>query len=348
VDRDAREPALRRGRRSALLEELHEHLLADLLGLVGVGEEEAAERAHPPLLSAVERIVVELAARGRLHLPCPSALRRPDEATPAMVDSSGPSLRRGGRRGKCKGMEPALARALAALTTGIYVLTVRDGDRRHGMSSSWVTQVSGDPPLLMASVDRRHFTHDILARSGRFALNVVGERGRRLEDYFYSAASRRPDNLDAVAWDDAPDGLAAIVLITALAYLPIFRGGFIWDDETLITENRLLRTLGGLRAIWLEPARSPQYDPLGRLGGGAEERPGGPLLSPGPPPLSPLRPRAALGGALRPGLRRLRARGPQQDCCVYEHYEKALALEPALKQARENLNAVRAQQHGAP
>src|SRR5438046_9304204 len=207
VDGEARQPARRRGRRSALLEELHEHLLADLLGLVGVGEEEAAERAHPPLLSAVERIVVELAARGRLHVPCPSALRGPDEATPAMVDSSGPSLRRGGRRGKCRGMEPALARALAALTTGIYVLTVRDGDPRHGMSSSWVTQVSGDPPLLMASVDRRHVTHDILARSARFALNVVGHRGRRLEDYFYSAASRRPDNLDAVAWDDSPDGL---------------------------------------------------------------------------------------------------------------------------------------------
>jgi len=120
-----------------------------------------------------------------------------------MVDSSGPSLRRGGRRGKCMGMEPALA----ALTTGIYVLTVRDGERRHGMSSSWVTQVSGDPPLLMASVDRRHSTHDILARTRRFALNVVGERGRALEDYFYSAASRRPDNLDKVAWEDSPDGL---------------------------------------------------------------------------------------------------------------------------------------------
>ena len=36
--------------------------------------------------------------------------------------------------------------ALAALTTGIYVLTTRDGDARHGMSSSWVTQVSGTPP----------------------------------------------------------------------------------------------------------------------------------------------------------------------------------------------------------
>jgi len=105
------------------------------------------------------------------------------------------------------GMEPALARALAALTTGIYVLTVRDGDRRHGMSSSWVTQVSGDPPLVLAAVDRRHFTHDILARTRRFALNVVGQHGRTLEDYFYSPASHRPANLQEVAWDDSPDGL---------------------------------------------------------------------------------------------------------------------------------------------
>ena len=56
-------------------------------------------------------------------------------------------------------------------------------------------------------------------------------------------------------------GLAAIVLITAVAYLPILRGGFIWDDDTWITGNRLLRTLAGLRSIWLEPGL-PQYYPL--------------------------------------------------------------------------------------
>lgn len=104
-------------------------------------------------------------------------------------------------------MTPALADALAALTTGIYVLTLRDTALRHGMSSSWVTQVSGDPVLLMAAVDRRHLTHTILDRTGRFALNVLGERGKHLEDYFYSPAAHRPDNLAAVACDDAPDGL---------------------------------------------------------------------------------------------------------------------------------------------
>jgi flavin reductase len=103
--------------------------------------------------------------------------------------------------------DAVLRHACAALTTGIYVLTVRDGERRHGMSSSWVTQVSGDPPLLMAAVARRHHTHDLLARSGRFALNVVGSRDRSLEDYFYSEASRRPDNLDMVARDDSPAGV---------------------------------------------------------------------------------------------------------------------------------------------
>lgn len=108
-------------------------------------------------------------------------------------------------------MTADLARALAALTTGIYVLTVREGERRHGMSSSWVTQVSGDPPLLMAAVDQHHFTHGIIARTQRFALNVIGRRGRHLEDYFYSAAARRPDNLDQVAWDDSPDGVPLLL-----------------------------------------------------------------------------------------------------------------------------------------
>src|SRR5260221_13251909 len=99
-----------------------------------------------------------------------------------------------------------LLQALAALTTGNYVLSVREGEQRHGMSASWVTQVSGQPPLLMAAVDQRHGTHDLLARTGRFALNVVGERGRPLENDFFSAAARRPDNLEAIAWYDSPAG----------------------------------------------------------------------------------------------------------------------------------------------
>jgi len=104
-------------------------------------------------------------------------------------------------------IDRTVLRAYAALTTGIYVLTVREGARRHGMSASWVTQVSGTPPLLSAAVDRRHQTHERLLRTQRFALNVVGRAARAIEDYFFSAAARQPDNLDGIACDDSPAGL---------------------------------------------------------------------------------------------------------------------------------------------
>jgi flavin reductase (DIM6/NTAB) family NADH-FMN oxidoreductase RutF len=101
-------------------------------------------------------------------------------------------------------MDADLARALAAITNGIYVLTVADGGRVHGMSSSWVTQVSGAPALIMAAVDSNHSTRDMLARSSAFGLNVVGRRGRELEDYFFSAPARRADNLDVIAYELSP------------------------------------------------------------------------------------------------------------------------------------------------
>jgi flavin reductase (DIM6/NTAB) family NADH-FMN oxidoreductase RutF len=103
-------------------------------------------------------------------------------------------------------MEPHLAEALAAMTTGIYVLTVRAGGQQHGMSSSWATQVSGQPVLVMAAVDRQHLTHQMLCDSGAFALNIVGAQSKHLEDYFYSAQSRCPDNLAPFALDTGVTG----------------------------------------------------------------------------------------------------------------------------------------------
>ncbi len=103
-------------------------------------------------------------------------------------------------------MEHGLAQALAALTTGIYVLTVQAGSRQHGMSSSWVTQVSGEPLLIMAAVDQNHGTHDLIFDSHAFALNVVGSQSQHLEDYFYSAQARRPDNLAPFALETGVTG----------------------------------------------------------------------------------------------------------------------------------------------
>ena len=45
-------------------------------------------------------------------------------------------------------------------------------------------------------------------------------------------------------------GLASIVIITLLVYVPAIRAGFIWDDDAYVSENPLLRNLSGLGKIW--------------------------------------------------------------------------------------------------
>ena len=55
---------------------------------------------------------------------------------------------------------------------------------------------------------------------------------------------------------------AALLALTLLAYLPALDNGFIWDDDDYVTANPTLRSLDGLRRIWLEPGAVPQYYPL--------------------------------------------------------------------------------------
>jgi flavin reductase (DIM6/NTAB) family NADH-FMN oxidoreductase RutF len=115
-------------------------------------------------------------------------------------------------------MDNNLARAMAGLTTGIYVLTTQENGRCHGMSSSWVAQVSGEPAMFTAAVDNAHFSNSAIARTGAFGLNIVGRRGKELEDYFYSPRARRDNNLDPFEFELSP-GLAVPWLKLAMIAL---------------------------------------------------------------------------------------------------------------------------------
>jgi Flp pilus assembly protein TadD len=51
--------------------------------------------------------------------------------------------------------------------------------------------------------------------------------------------------------------------VTFLAYLPVFQGQFIWDDDSWTTNiGRLLRNVSGLRLIWFQFTALQQYYPL--------------------------------------------------------------------------------------
>jgi tetratricopeptide (TPR) repeat protein len=55
-----------------------------------------------------------------------------------------------------------------------------------------------------------------------------------------------------------------MVLVTCViaAFWPMLHAGFIWDDDSYVTNNLTLRSLDGLRRIWLQRGAVPQYYPL--------------------------------------------------------------------------------------
>jgi tetratricopeptide (TPR) repeat protein len=54
----------------------------------------------------------------------------------------------------------------------------------------------------------------------------------------------------------------ALLLAVAAAYLPALRAGFVWNDDTYVTDNATLDGLDGLRLIWTEPRANEQYYPM--------------------------------------------------------------------------------------
>jgi len=57
-------------------------------------------------------------------------------------------------------------------------------------------------------------------------------------------------------------GAIGIVICVLAAYWPTLHAGFIWDDDMHVTGNVTLRSLDGLRRLWLERSAVPQYYPL--------------------------------------------------------------------------------------
>jgi protein O-mannosyl-transferase len=58
---------------------------------------------------------------------------------------------------------------------------------------------------------------------------------------------------------------ALIILITVIAYLPALRGGFIFDDDILITRNRLIKASDGLHRFWFTTEAADYYPLTGSL-----------------------------------------------------------------------------------
>ncbi len=63
--------------------------------------------------------------------------------------------------------------AFWTLTYGLYIVTARDQDKRNGALINTLAQVAEEPCLVSISLNKKNLTHDMIAKSGRFAVQVL-------------------------------------------------------------------------------------------------------------------------------------------------------------------------------
>ncbi len=105
--------------------------------------------------------------------------------------------------------------AFGQMTYGIYVLTSKAGETINGMIASWVSQVSYDPPLIMAAVHPNRYSHQLIEKGGGFALHILSEAQTD-----FLARFKQPDvknKFPALNWTSGQTGCP--ILLDCLAYL---------------------------------------------------------------------------------------------------------------------------------
>ncbi len=97
---------------------------------------------------------------------------------------------------------------MAALPTGVAIVTALDGDGRpRGLTTSAVTSVSADPPILLVCVDLESRTLPALKHSRRFVVNFMHSN---CEDLCRVFASKAEEKFDGVSWRPGLGGMPVL------------------------------------------------------------------------------------------------------------------------------------------
>ncbi len=104
-----------------------------------------------------------------------------------------------------------------AVPTGVWIVTVRAGEKVNGMTAAWATQVSFKPRLIAVSIAPPRYTHGLIKESGYFCLNLLSKDQMELANLFGFKSGRKVDKFKGLKYTNALKG--SPVLEDVIAYV---------------------------------------------------------------------------------------------------------------------------------
>ncbi|MFZ5609235.1 MAG: flavin reductase family protein [Pseudomonadota bacterium] len=99
--------------------------------------------------------------------------------------------------------------AMRRLASTVTVVTTGDGSRQAGLTATAVCSLSVAPPSLLACVNRGAGAHDIIARTRRFAVNILAAQQTDLA-LLFADPLRASQRFAKAAWLPSGDGVPII------------------------------------------------------------------------------------------------------------------------------------------
>lgn len=121
---------------------------------------------------------------------------------------------------------------LRMIPYGLYVLTASDGENYAAATVNWVTQASFTPPLVVVASKEESNTHDLIMRTNKFALNILGKQHGPLAFTFFRPTEYDGQTLSGEGFTTGATG--APILNKAPAFLECeVRGIVPFGDHTV-------------------------------------------------------------------------------------------------------------------
>ncbi len=122
-----------------------------------------------------------------------------------------------------------IAPILGRISSGIFILTVKNGDQETGMLASWVMQAGFEPPMISVSVKKGRYIAGWLDQGLPFVLNVVAEGQVNLLKHFSRGFEPQEPAFEGVDVARTPNGIP--VLSEALGHLECKPSGSIESGD---------------------------------------------------------------------------------------------------------------------
>lgn len=128
--------------------------------------------------------------------------------------------------------------ALQRIPYGFYGLTSRFEDDANAMVFNWFTQTSFSPRLVAVGLAKKAHTHELVHKSGVFAINIFNKEDQDSLTQFTKARAKAPDKMEGAHYTPGPqtgcpilDGAAAFLECRVVQMVDI--GG---DHDMLVGE----------------------------------------------------------------------------------------------------------------